>query len=105
MPAAHTRFLGALEMAAGSPMTIMLSGRREDPVFREMVRVAGRASDPGSAWIWLTQDEEGERVRRLVPHLAQVPRTAEPTAHVCRGRSCQAPLRGPDALAGFLADG
>ena len=102
LPSAHARFLGALEKEPGGVLTIVLSGRRDDEVFRQMVRVSQRTYQPGAVWLWLTADADGERIRELIPHLAHRPIGSSPTALVCRGGVCQQPFNGPDELARFL---
>ncbi|HOB52475.1 MAG TPA: thioredoxin domain-containing protein [Acidobacteriota bacterium] len=101
-PSAHARCLGALSAAPGEETVIILSGRREDEAFQQMRRISRQGYRPGTVWLWLTEDAEGEAIRALIPHLDHLPAGGAPAAIICRNRACQPPLNGPDELARFL---
>ncbi|NLI48662.1 MAG: thioredoxin domain-containing protein [Acidobacteria bacterium] len=101
-PSAHARCLSALSAAPGMETVIVLSGRREDEAFQRMLGITRRGYRPGTMWLWLTKDAEGEAIRTLIPHLDNLSVSGAPSAIICRNQTCQSPLNGPDELARFL---
>jgi len=101
-PSAHARCLAALSASPGEETVIVLSGRREDEAFQQMLRISRQGYRPGTMWLWLTKDAEGEAIRALIPHLDHLPDSGAPITIICRSRACLPPLNGPDELARFM---
>jgi len=67
-----------------------------------MLRISRQGYRPGTMWLWLTKDAEGEAIRALIPHLDHLPDSGAPITIICRSRACLPPLNGPYELARFM---
>lgn len=103
VPAAHTHYLTALDLALGPPVEVVLSGPRETPQFAEMVRAMNATFQPGMVALHHPGPGKAGTIRELIPWMADLPVPDDRVqACVCRNHACQAPVTDAVALAGLL---
>jgi uncharacterized protein len=99
-PTAFGRLLGAVERLVSAPVEIVISGPREDPAVREMLRVAHRHYLPVRA---ITGLAPGDPPLPFPTPLLEGRAAAVTTAWVCRNRVCGLPVHDGGGLAEALA--
>ena len=99
-PAGFGRLLSALDRTVAGPVEIAIVGERDDKETRALLRAALAPYIPNRT---LAGVAPGEVLGRAIPLL--VDRGAlggKPTAYVCEGYSCRAPVTDPEALSAQL---
>ncbi len=95
-PAAFGRLLSALDRAVAPPVEVAIVGDRDDPDAGALLRAALTPYLPNRT---LAGVAPGETLDQAIPLLEdRGMRDGRPTAYVCEGHACQAPVGEPDAL-------
>jgi uncharacterized protein len=99
-PTAFAMWLQAIDLALTDISEVAVVGDLDDPGAQALLRVAGGGYAPGRV---VAASAAGSAT--AVPLLLDRPLlNARPTAYVCRGFACQAPVTDPDALQEQLAE-
>jgi uncharacterized protein YyaL (SSP411 family) len=99
-PTAFAQWLQAMDLSLADVAEVAIVGDPGDPATRALVRVAAGEYAP-SRVVAVAPDGDASEV----PLLRERPRRdGQPTAYVCRGFACQAPVTDPEALAAQLAE-
>jgi uncharacterized protein YyaL (SSP411 family) len=94
-PTGFALWLQAIDLSLADVVEVAIVGPLDDPATRVLIRVASGTYVPGRV-IAVSRPERGASA---IPLLLDRPmRDARPTAFVCRGFACQAPVTDPDAL-------
>jgi uncharacterized protein YyaL (SSP411 family) len=100
-PTAFARWLQAIDFSLADVAEVAVVGDLEDPRTRELLRVAAGGFGPHR--VVAASALAGQA--SAIPLLHDRPRLEDrPTAYVCRGFACQAPVTDPDALRDQLAE-
>jgi uncharacterized protein YyaL (SSP411 family) len=99
-PTAFAMWLQAIDLALTDIAEVAVLGERDDPGTQALLRVAGGGYAPGRVVA-----ASGAGSASAVPLLLDRPLVkGRPTAYVCRGFACQAPVTDADALQDQLAE-
>jgi hypothetical protein len=99
-PTAFAMWLQAIDLALTDIAEVAVVGDLDDPAAEALLRVAGGGYAPGRV---VAASAAGAAT--AVPLLLERPLLrGRPTAYVCRGFACQAPVTDPDALREQLAE-
>jgi uncharacterized protein YyaL (SSP411 family) len=98
-PAAHAALLSAT-LRLDQPVQIVTIGALEDPACQALRRVALAAALPAASLLSLPP---GQALPDGHPAAGKSQVEGRPTAYVCQGQTCQAPITDPDALVTALA--
>ena len=104
-PASHGYFLCALGQALWPPAEIVITGKSEDSGSRAMIETIRSRYRPGLLVIRIPDtEEEEEMIHRIAPYTREMTGTGGvPTAYVCSGRTCAAPVTDAAGLSSLLA--
>ncbi len=103
-PDGHTFLLWSVDQSLTPALSVVVVGRKQDPLTRQLVEVAHRARRSGDT-IALVDPEQRAELERLLPHQAHYPMVeGRPTAYACRDFACGPPITDPSELARHLED-
>lgn len=97
-PMAFPSTLIALDMALGPATTVLCLAPEPSERFTALLREVHRAFLPRTVLLGAATSADWEELRQLTPAFAAYPLSAEPTAYVCTGWSCQYPVHTPEEL-------
>ncbi|MCJ8012595.1 thioredoxin domain-containing protein [Paenibacillus sp. KQZ6P-2] len=84
---------------------IVLSGNRDDTHMQDMVAAVQQAYLPGASVVYNWEGEAGEKLRELLPHIADMkPVSGKAAAYICEHFSCKEPVTTLEALREALVD-
>ena len=96
-PTAFAMWLQAIDLSLADVAEVAIVGPLDDAATRALIRVAGGGYGPARVIAVSGGVSDGEA--SAIPLLHDRPmRDGRPTAYVCRGFACQAPVTEPDAL-------
>jgi uncharacterized protein YyaL (SSP411 family) len=99
-PTAFAQWLQAMDFALANVAEVAIVGDAGDPAARALIEIAGGSYAPTRV---LAVAPDGDA--SAIPLLHDRPRRdGMPTAYVCRGFACQAPVTDPEALEAQLAE-
>jgi uncharacterized protein YyaL (SSP411 family) len=103
-PFGYANLLCALDWSCEGPVDIVIIGPREDAATRALVRSTHAVYLPNRTLTVVAPEESGS------PDIPEAARgksmpDGKPTAYVCRGFTCSAPVTTPEAFAALLAGG
>src|SRR3990170_6570743 len=97
-PSAFGHLLGSVDMELNGAIQVALVGRRDDAAFQALERVVAERYVPSMVIAAGTSGADGS-VKLLEGRML---RDGKPTAYVCRGYTCDAPVTEPSELAAQL---
>jgi hypothetical protein len=97
-PFGYATYLEALEAYADGPTEVVVVGRRDDAAARALWRAVAERFVPHRVLVHAAPDDPDP----LAPARDRPARDGQPTAYVCRGFTCSAPVTSPDALGALL---
>ncbi len=104
-PGAFTQFLQALDFAHGPSLEILLTGDLSWPATREMLESIRRLYSPNRVLLLKESGTSGGELAKIAPFTASVPQAPmddSVLAYVCRGFSCQNPVKNASELSAIL---
>jgi uncharacterized protein YyaL (SSP411 family) len=98
-PSSYSQYLCGLDHLLGPASDVVIAGEESDPVAKEMIRIVCDSYIPSVTVHFRRSSLNDAALDALAPFIRTM--TAEngkPTAYVCSGRTCSAPVTTPDAL-------
>jgi uncharacterized protein YyaL (SSP411 family) len=98
-PSSYSQYLCGLDHLLGPASDVVIAGEESDPVAKEMIRIVCDSYIPSVTVHFRRSSLNDAALDTLAPFTRTM--TAEngkPTAYVCSGRTCSAPVTTPDAL-------
>jgi hypothetical protein len=100
-PTSFAQWLQAIDLSLTDVAEVAIVGPLDDEATRALLEVAGGGYFPARVLAAAGGDPNASAVPLLHD---RPPRNGRPTAYVCRGFACQAPVTEPDALRDQLAE-
>ncbi len=105
-PMAYSQFLNSLDFILGPSQEIVIAGDVEEKITQEMIAVVHRAFLPNKILLLHPGGEGGNRLSALSSLVGdKKPVDGQPTAFLCEGYACKAPIKDPGALQTALQQG
>jgi uncharacterized protein len=101
-PPGYTYMLMALDFAIGPTREIVLTGDASDKASLAMRRAIRKRFLPRTVSVFVPEGDDGATIRKLVPHLADLPATKKTEARLCQDSTCLPPVATVEELERLL---
>jgi uncharacterized protein YyaL (SSP411 family) len=92
-PAGYPQFLMGLDLWLGPNSEMVLAGKEEDPVLREIYQKLGARFLPNTSFLFHSSSPEAQEIEALVPSVReQTEKEGKAAVYFCRNLSCRAPV-------------
>lgn len=98
-PSLHTLLMSALDFAVGPAFEVVISGRRQSPDTRAMLRALRQPFFPNKVVVFRPADTPASPIAEFAPYTrTQKPLQGKATAYVCQNYICNKPTTDPQAM-------
>ncbi len=105
LPSAYTFFLSAVEQNFAHSQEIVIVGKRDDDIFRDMIRELGQGFFPHKVVLFKPADNVESPIERLAPFVKSLQaQDGKTTAYVCRNYRCSLPTTDVSQMMKQVAD-